>query len=133
MKVLEKLKGGLSLLADKIVKHEKYIYLIFVITIINFLVWFNISIKHTAELLKSETEKVGLVIQFEQLNNTATEQNDFINFQNDILTKQRKQLEESNQIRRMQEDILSKLIEYLKSINHWPPKIAPPNPTRSEA
>jgi uncharacterized membrane protein len=131
MKVLKKLKGGLSLLSDKVVKYEKYIYLILIIVIVNSFTWFNITIKHTAELLKSETEKVGLVIKLEQLDNISANKSELINFQEIILLKQEEQLKESNQIMKMQDNALQKLIQYLKNIGEWPPKIKPIDPNRS--
>ena len=52
MKVLEKLKGGLSFLFDKIVKNEKCVYLTSIFLIIGAFAWFNLQLKHSAEMLK---------------------------------------------------------------------------------
>ena len=51
---------------------------------------------------------------------------------NDLLkdsTSRQQNMEEATRIINEQTLILQKLVDYLKSIGHWPPKINPPKPT----
>jgi hypothetical protein len=68
----------------------------------------------------------------------SKEKDGLIDLQGKILHKQRSQLEEASGILGNQETIIYQLINYLKSIKHWPPKIKPIDPDslalgRSEA
>jgi hypothetical protein len=91
----------------------------------------NVKISYEMEMLKLYKEKLELNIELEQLSKTSIDQSDLINFQGTIIVRQREYLDESNEIRKTQENILSKLIEYLKNIKHWPPKMNPTDPNRS--
>ena len=95
------------------------------------------EIKHTAELLKIHGEKALLLQE-------APEANEFAIKGFDVIVEQRKIIdayEVNSQLSRdalnTQSAIIAKLVEYLKSIGHWPPKLdqeePPSRPNRSDA
>ena len=70
--------------------------------------------------------------------NYEKEKDKFIDFQSEILHKLRGQLEKTSYTMEEQGVIIRQLIQYLKNIKHWPPKIEPIDPdsiarARSEA
>ncbi|MAF24734.1 hypothetical protein CL634_04080 [bacterium] len=133
MKVLQKLKGGLSFLFDKILKNEKYVYLTSVFLIIGAFAWFNLGLKHSAEMLKVHNDNNILIIQKEQQDQYAEESLRLIGEQSKAIEFLEEEMNEAGSIIRQQQMVLETLIQYLKDIGEWPPKIAPPDPTRSEA
>ena len=133
MKVLQKLKGGLSFLFDKILKNEKYVYLTSVFLIIGTFAWFNLELKHSAEMLKVHNDNNILIIQLEQQDQYAKESWNIIGEQSKAVDFLEGEMDKAGDIIRQQQIMLENLIQYMKNIGEWPPKIAPPDPTRSEA
>jgi hypothetical protein len=133
MKVLQKLKGGLSFLFDKILKNEKYIYLTSVFLIIGTFAWFNLELKHSAKMLKVHNDNSILIIQKEQQNQYAKESWNIIGEQSKAIDFLEGEMDKAGGIIRQQQIMLENLIQYMKNIGEWPPKIAPPDTTRSEA
>jgi hypothetical protein len=96
------------------------------------------EIKHTSEILKAHTQTLIVTEGYEKELAYSKEKDKFIDFQSEILHKQREQLQKSSHTLEEQETIIRQLIQYLKSIKHWPPKIEPIDPgtlarNRSEA
>ena len=133
MKVLQKLKGGLSFLFDKILKNGKYVYLTSVFLIIGTFAWFNLELKHSAEMLKVHNDNNILIIQLEQQDQYAKESWNIIGEQSKAVDFLEGEMDKAGDIIRQQQIMLENLIQYMKNIGEWPPKIAPPDPTRSEA
>ena len=131
MKIKEKLYSFLT-------KHSTTLYVFTLAVIIASLLLFVQEIKHTSETLKHHIQSLGLVQQLEKEAIYSKEKDGLIDLQGKILHKQRSQLEEASGILGNQETIIYQLINYLKSIKHWPPKIKPVDPDslalgRSEA
>ena len=133
MKVLQKLKGGLSFLFDKIVKNEKYIYLASIFLIIGAFAWFNLQLKHSAEMLKVHNDNNIMFIQLEQQNQDMGESLEIVGEQNKIIKFLEGEVDKASNIIKQQDAILGKIIQYLKDIGEWPPNIKPDRPSRSEA
>ena len=133
MKVLEKLKGGLSFLFDKIVKKEKCVYLTSIFLIIGAFAWFNLQLKHSAEMLKVHNDNSIMFIQLEQQNQDIDESFQIMGEQDKIIKILEGEIGKASDIIKEQEIILGKLIQYLKDIREWPPKIKPDRPSRTEA
>ena len=131
MKIKEKLYSFLT-------KHSTTLYVFSLTVIIGLLLLFVQEIKHTSETLKDHIQSLGLVEQLEREMTYSKEKDELINLQGEVLHKQRSQLENASGIVGEQETIIRQLIDYLKSIKHWPPKIKPIDPDsltrgRSEA
>jgi len=134
MKVLQKLRGGLSFLFDKVIKNGKYVYLTSVFLIIGSFAWFNLELKHSAEMLKLHNDNNILIIELEQRNQNIDGTWHVIKEQDKAIKFLKGEIGKAGDVIRGQEIILEKLIQYLKNIGEWPPKIKPTNPpNRSEA
>ena len=114
MKVLQKLKGGLSFLFDKIVKNEKYIYLASIFLIIGAFAWFNLQLKHSAEMLKVHNDNNIMFIQLEQQNQDMGESLEIVGEQNKIIKFLEGEVDKASNIIKQQDAILGKIIQYLK-------------------
>ena len=119
-------------------KNSTSIYVFTFCIIISALLLFVQEIKHTSETFKHHVQSLGLVQQLVKEEIYSKEKDELINLQGEILHKQRGQLEKASGVVEEQETIIRQLINYLKSIKHWPPKIKPIDPDslakgRSEA
>ena len=131
MKIKEKLYGFLT-------KHSTTLYVFTLTVIIASLLLFVQEIKHTSEAFKHNVQGLGLIDQLEREMAYSREKDELIDLQGEVLHKQRGKLEEASGVLEEQEAIIRQLINYLKSIKHWPPKIKPVDPDslalgRSEA
>ena len=131
MKIKEKLYSFLT-------KHSTTLYVFSLTVIIGLLLLFVQEIKHTSETFKHNVQGLGLIDQLEREMAYSREKDELIDFQGEVLHKQRSKLEEASGVLEEQEAIIRQLINYLKSIKHWPPKIKPVDPDslaqgRSEA
>lgn len=86
------------------------------------------DIKNTAKELKSIRETGTLI----EILRETEEYADFMGEVNSSLRKQNEKLslgiDEAGSMLYQQQALIERLIEYLKSINEWPPKISPPKP-----
>ena len=89
---------------------------------------FSREVDHHAEMLKSEKEKFSLILQIQNTQFDAREADDAFDFQSDIIQKQQQRLEKAEEVIEIQGAALQELIQYLKDIKHWPPKIKPIDP-----
>jgi uncharacterized membrane protein len=131
MKIKEKLYSFLT-------KHSTTLYVFSLTVIIGLLLLFVQEIKHTSEAFKHNVQGLGLIDQLEREMAYSREKDELIDLQGEVLHKQRGKLEEASGVLEEQEAIIRQLINYLKSIKHWPPKIKPVDPDslalgRSEA
>ena len=96
----------------------------------------NSEIRHTGNLIESEKEKIILSQELSIISQLSIQQNKVIDLQAETISRQKKYMQDANQGLRQQEDVIKKLIQYLKDIGEWPPEITPIDPdkiTRSEA
>ena len=119
-------------------KNSTSLYVFTFCIIISALLLFVQEIKHTSVMLKNHVQSVAIAGELERQLHLSKEKDEFINLQSEILHKQREQLEKTSYTLEEQETIIRQLIQYLKSIKHWPPKIEPIDPgslarDRSEA
>jgi len=119
-------------------KNSTSIYVFTFCIIISALLIFVQEIKHTSEMLKTHTQGLVITGELERQIKLSEEKDEFIDFQSEILLKRREQLEKASGTLNQQELIIRQLIDYLKSIKHWPPRIEPVDPgtlarNRSEA
>ncbi len=119
-------------------KNSTSLYVFTFCIIISALLLFVQEIKHTSVMLKNHTQSLAITGELERQLHLSKEKDEFINFQSEILYKQREQLEKTSYTLEKQEIIIRQLIQYLKSIKHWPPRIEPIDPgtlarNRSEA
>ena len=119
-------------------KNSTSLYVFTFCIIISALLLFVQEIKHTSVMLKSHARSVAIVGELERQLSLSKERDEYINFQSEILHKQRERLEKTSYALGEQEAIIRQLIQYLKSIKHWPPRIEPVDPNsiaraRSEA
>ena len=131
MKIKEKLYSFLT-------KHSTTLYVLSLTVIIGSLLLFVQEIKHTSETFKHNVQGLGLIKQLEREMAYSKEKDELIDLQGEVLHKQKNKLEETSGVLEEQEAIIRQLINYLKSIKHWPPKIKPVDPDslalgRSEA
>lgn len=123
---------------DFLNKNSTSIYVLAFCVIISTLIMFVQEIKHTSEMLKTHAQTLVITGELKRQMNLSKEKDEFMNFQSEILHKQRERLEKTDYALGEQETIIRQLIQYLKSIKHWPPKIEPVDPgsiarARSEA
>ena len=119
-------------------KNSTSLYVFTFCIIISALLLFVQEIKHTSQMLKSHTHILLITEGYEREIANSKEKDKFIDFQSEILHKLRGQLEKTSYTMEEQEVIIRQLIQYLKNIKHWPPKIEPIDPdsiarARSEA
>ena len=82
------------------------------------------------EILEIQKEKAVLIRQIQNVNQLSQERTLFINLQGEMIIKQSEGLGEADDVIRQQNFLLEKLIQYLKDIKHWPPKIKPIDPDK---
>ena len=79
------------------------------------------EVSHAAEVLKVQHEKTILLFEIEKNNILSNNKDKVINLQFTILSKQGKQIKNSDEVLKMQEDLLRKLIQRLRDLGEWPP------------
>ena len=107
-------------------------FLVIIFTVLSM----NSEIRHTGNLIESEKEKIILSQELSIISQLSIQQNKVIDLQAETISRQKKYMQDANQGLRQQEDVIKKLIQYLKDIGEWPPEITPIDPdkiTRSEA
>ena len=118
-----------SLFAN-ISNHETCFYIAVVMFLIVFSFFVKNEMNHSSEVLKIQKEKAELIHHIQTLNEFSKEKNSFIDAQREMLFNQGSKLDEADTIIRQQSFTIEKLIQYLKSINQWPPKIQPEDPDK---
>ena len=87
------------------------------------------DVKHTSREIDHLADKIKLTEENNELAEATVMQFELINDLLKTSANTQKNMEEATQIINEQTMILQKLVDYLKSIGHWPPKINPPKPT----
>tara|TARA_Y100000310_G_scaffold337118_1_gene423345 strand:- start:709 stop:1086 length:378 start_codon:yes stop_codon:yes gene_type:complete len=86
------------------------------------------DMKHISKEVDHFSKEIKLIEENNELSRDSIDQFGMIQ---DLLKTQNSQnehLEQATTIINEQVVLIQRLIEYLKSINHWPPKIDPPKP-----
>jgi len=83
---------------------------------------------HASKEVGHLTDKISLVKENNELAETSIMQFELINDLLKTSANQQRNLGEATEIINEQTMILQKLVDYLKKIGHWPPKIDPPRP-----
>jgi uncharacterized protein YgfB (UPF0149 family) len=86
------------------------------------------NMKHTSKEIDHLMDKIELTKENNELAQTAIEQFGMIDGLLKTTTTQRDHLEQATETINEQTTILQRLVDYLKKIGHWPPKINPPKP-----
>ena len=86
------------------------------------------NMKHTSKEIDHLMDKIELTRENNELAQTTIEQFGMIDGLMKTATTQRDQLEQATEMINEQTTILQRLVDYLKKIGHWPPKINPPKP-----
>jgi len=87
------------------------------------------NMKYTSKEVDHLMDKIELTKENNELAQTAIEQFGMIDNLIKTSSVQRDQMERAVETINEQTIILQRLVDYLKKIGHWPPKIAPPKPT----
>ena len=86
------------------------------------------DIKHTTKEVDYMMDKIELIKENNELAQGSIEQFQMIDGLLKTSSLQRDQIEQAVETINGQTMILQKLVDYLKKIGHWPPKIDPPKP-----
>ena len=126
MKAWSKTKEIFVKSCNFLVKNKNAVYASFVTLILCMLWIFSIQIKTSAALLKSHNEKKIILNEANQAvgeaNKVLESQNELIKLQRTVLDQRR---QESNQMKesiKIQNNMIQKLIQYLKDLGEWPPR-----------
>ena len=87
------------------------------------------NMKYTSKEVDHLMDKIELTKENNELAQTAIEQFGMIDNLIKTSSVQRDQMERAVETINEQTIILQRLVDYLKKIGHWPPRIAPPKPT----
>jgi len=129
MKVLSWLKEKTSSLFAWGDRNSASIYTGCFVALIMMSIMFVKDIKHTTKEVGHMVDKIELTRENNELAQASIEQFRIINDLLETSSLQRDQTEQAVETINQQTAILQKLVDYLKKIGHWPPKIAPPKPT----
>ena len=86
------------------------------------------NMKYASKEIDHLMDKIELTKENNELTATVVDQFGMINDLLKTSSTQRDQMEQAVETINQQTSILERLVNYLKSIGHWPPKIAPPKP-----
>ena len=87
------------------------------------------DMKYASKEIDHLMDKIELTKENNELTATVVDQFGMINDLLVTANRQRELEEQAVETINQQTAILQKLVDYLKKIGHWPPKIAPPKPT----
>ena len=86
------------------------------------------DMKHASKEIDHLMDKIELTKENNELAVTAIDQFNMINNLLVTASQQRDQTEQAVETINEQTAILQRLVDYLRKIGHWPPKINPPKP-----
>jgi hypothetical protein len=109
-----------------LLKHNVTVCACLILTCIYFSLTIVNNVDHAKKQLGLLKDNLTLAIELRETVGVLEDQSELIDFQSEILGSQRKALETQEGAIIQQDNILRKLVEYLKSIGHWPPKPLPP-------
>ena len=129
----KKIKQLSSRVSNFLYNNRNSVYTASVCTIIFTVLLVNSEIKYTASYIDNKKENMVLAQELSIVSQLAIEQRKVIDLQGTLMSQQKKYMLDANQGLKLQEDLIKKLIQYLKDIDEWPPQIDPDKITRSEA
>jgi D-mannonate dehydratase len=89
--------------------------------------------KYSSKEIDHLMDKIELTKENNELAQTAIEQFGTINDLIKTASTQRDQIEQAVETINEQTAILQRLVDYLRKIGHWPPKIDPPKPVNPDS
>ncbi len=117
-----RLKSGWKGLLNPIKKHETTIYSCIVVFLLCLSGFFVQDIKHTKEILKLQKDHSLTLVELEESNEFAFNQIELIQKQQLTIEKYEMTLQAAKNALDNQGRLIRDLVNYLKKINHWPPK-----------
>tara|TARA_Y100000310_G_scaffold344149_1_gene455385 strand:+ start:3401 stop:3844 length:444 start_codon:yes stop_codon:yes gene_type:complete len=109
-----------------LLKHNITVCACLILTSIYFSLTILNNVDHAKKHLDLLKDNLTLEAELRETASVLKDQSEFIDFQSEIVGSQRGALEKQEETMLKQNDILRQLINYLKSIDHWPPKPLPP-------
>tara|TARA_Y100000310_G_scaffold317108_1_gene369590 strand:+ start:642 stop:1067 length:426 start_codon:yes stop_codon:yes gene_type:complete len=129
-KKIKQLSSGVS---NFLYDNRNSVYTASICTIIFAALLVNSEVKYTASYIKNQKENMVLAQELNIVSQLVIEQRKVIDLQETLMSQQKKYMLDANQGLKLQEDLIKKLIQYLKDLDEWPPQIDPDKITRSEA
>ena len=111
-----------------LLKHNITVCACLILTCIYFSLIIVNDVNHTKKQLDLLKVNLTLGLELKETVGVLEDQSEFINFQTEVMSAQREALEKQGIAIEGQENILRRLVDYLKFIKHWPPKPLPPIP-----
>jgi len=136
MRVLTYLKKKWENITNSLVRHSKVVVSVCVTSIIFMALIFWIQMSHQVESLGFLGDNFKLQADVSNYENIVTSQSSYINTANKVIDNQRTNLKKSDDLIKIQGDVIQKLIQRLKELDDWPPRgpfFDPDSITRSEA
>ena len=121
LKLTEWTKSALNTLSNHVVT----IFTAIILSVFFLTSWVFQEIGHFKEVMIIQKEKAVLVRQLDQMNRDAEDLFTLTEGQSELIQKYQDTLQKSGSIIYTQEEVIKQLINYLKSIGHWPPKMEP--------
>lgn len=115
---------------EVLLKHSTTIYATCVLAIVSMGLFLYVDIQYTKRVVQLEKEKTELYSIIHGASDAMTQQGQVIDLQGDLMVRQRGSINEAQKIIQTQEQIIGKLIEYLKALGKWPPATAPIDPDK---
>jgi len=128
-----KLKNLTRKTSDFLTEHEVTVYFSIILTVIFVTFWVSQEVSHAKKILQVKKENVLLNLAIDDCERALDDQFEVITLQGGTINKYEDTLERVGEALNDQARLIEDLINYLKKINHWPPKEPRPNPSRSEA
>ena len=128
-----KLKNLTRKTSDFLTEHEVTVYFSIILTVIFVTFWVSQEVSHAKKILQVKRENVLLNLAIDDCERALEDQFEVINLQGQTINKQDETLDRVKEALNDQNSLINDLINYLKKINHWPPKEPRPNSGRSEA
>jgi len=127
MNLWNKTRGFFVKTCNILIKNKNAVCAAFVTLILCMLWIFSIQIKTSSALLKSHNEKKIILNESNQVvgeaNKALESQNELIKLQRIILDKQKQESDQIKKVLKMQYDMIQKLIQHLKNLDEWPPRV----------
>ena len=114
-------------------KNAASIYTGCVVALLMMSIMFAKDIKHTSREVGHLMDKIELTKENNELAQGSIEQFEMIDDLLKTSSRQRDQMEQAVETINEQTMILQRLVDYLKKIGHWPPKIDPPKPINPDS
>ena len=128
-----KLKKFTRKVSDFLTEHEITVYFSLILTVIFVTFWVSQEVGHAKAVLQVKKENALLMFALDDCERALGDQVEVITLQGQAINKQDETLERAKEALGEQSDLINDLINYLKKIDHWPPKEPRPNSGRSEA